>query len=186
MELQDAILNRRSIRKFKDYFVTDDEIKQVLEAARWAPSWANTQVWSFVIIRDKDIIEQISDTYSKTNPARHCSRSASALIAVCAKKGLSGCRGGIELTPISNWFMFDLGLAVQNLCLKAHEIGLATVVVGLLNHLDCKRILTVPSDYEVAVIIPIGKPDEEDRKSPPRKAIETMTYLNEFGKPFIS
>ena len=186
MELQETILNRRSIRKFTDYFVTDNEIKQVLEAARWAPSWANTQVWSFVIVRDKNIIEQINETFSNTNPARSGSKSASALIAVCAKKGLSGCRGGAEITSISNWFMFDLGLAVQNLCLKAHEIGLATVIVGLLDHQFCKRIISVPGDYELAAIIPIGKSAESDRKTPPRKTIESMTYLNEFGKPFIN
>ncbi|HPV42751.1 MAG TPA: nitroreductase family protein, partial [Spirochaetota bacterium] len=49
MELKEAILKRRSIRKFTDYQVTDAEIDELLEAARWAPSWANTQVWEFVV-----------------------------------------------------------------------------------------------------------------------------------------
>jgi nitroreductase len=186
MELKEAILNRRSIRKFTDYYVTDEEIKEIMEAARWAPSWSNTQAWTFVIIRDKSIIEQISGTFSKINPARQCAGTASALIAACARKGLSGCRGGTELTSLNNWFMFDLGLAVQNLCLRAHDLGLATVIVGFLDHQNCKRILTVPKEQEVVAIIPIGKPDESDRVAPPRKTIDSMTYLNEFGKPFIS
>ena len=61
MELQEAILTRRSIRKYTDYYITNDELIQVIEAARWAPSWANTQVWSFIIARYKKIIESIND-----------------------------------------------------------------------------------------------------------------------------
>lgn len=186
MELKEAIMSRRSIRKFTDYYVNDEEIKEIIEAARWAPSWSNTQAWTFIIIREKNIIEQISDTFSKTNPARHCARTASVLIAACAKKGLAGCRSGTELTCINNWFMFDLGLAVQNLCLRAHDMGLATVIVGLLDHQSCKSIVSMPNDYEVVVIIPIGKSAEEDRKAPPRKTIDSMTYIDSFGKTFIS
>jgi nitroreductase len=185
MELRDAILNRRSIRNFSDYYVTDEEIKEVIEAARWAPSWSNTQAWTFVIIRDKNVIEQISDTFSKTNPARHCARTASALIAACAKKGLAGSRNGVELTSLNNWFMFDLGLAVQNICLRAHDLGLATVIVGFIDHQNCKRILTVPNDFEVVAIIPIGKSDENNRIAPQRKTVGSMTYLDAFGKAFI-
>jgi nitroreductase len=186
MELKQAILTRRSIRKFTDYYVTDEEIKEVIEAARWAPSWANTQSWTFIIIRDKNIIEKVTQTFSKINPARQCSRSASALIAVCAKKGLAGCRDGAELTSLNNWFMFDLGLAVQNLCLRAHDIGLGTVIVGLLDHQNCKIILSVPKDHELAAIIPIGKSDEKEKTAPMRKAINTMTHLDGFGNAFIS
>lgn len=185
MELKEAILKRRSIRKFTDYYVTDEEIKEVIEAARWAPSWKNLQVWSFVVIRDRNIMEQISDTFSKTNPARQCAATASALIAACAKKGLSGCSNGIDATCLNNWFMFDLGLAVQNLCLRAHDLGLATVIVGLLDHQSCKSILSVPEDNEVVVIIPIGKSAEKDKTGPSRKTLDTMTYLDSFGKALI-
>ncbi len=70
MELQQAIVERRSIRRFTDYYVTDDEIKQILEAARMAPSWANVQPWEFIVVRDKTLIEKITQTYSPNNPAR--------------------------------------------------------------------------------------------------------------------
>lgn len=185
MELQQAITDRRSIRKFTDYYVSDDELVQVMEAARWAPSWANTQVWSFIIVRDKKIIEEITSAYSKSNPARTCSMGASAIIVACAKKSLAGCRNGVELTILTNWYMFDLGLAVQNLCLKAHEIGLSTVIVGMLDHSRVKKILSVPHDHEVVVTIPIGKSDDLDRKAPSRKSLDNMLFLNNYDKPFI-
>jgi nitroreductase len=184
MELQEAILKRRSVRKFTNYSVTDDEIKKILEAARWAPSWANTQTWTFIVVKDKNIIEGIASTIAKTNPANECVLKASAIIVACAKKGIAGCRNGREITRHHNWFMFDLGLAVQNLCLKAHELGLGTVIVGMLDHDQCKKLLSMPDDHEVAAIIPVGKPDEF-RDGPKRKSLDTMAHLNKFGERFI-
>jgi nitroreductase len=184
MELMDAILNRRSVRKFSDYVVTDEEIRKLLEAARWAPSWANTQVWEFIVVRDKALIEQIVGTYVDKNPATKCSLAASALIVACARTGVSGCYGGQDVTKFSGWFMFDLGIAVQNLCLKAHELGLGSVVVGFLNHDACKKILCLPEGYEVVAVLPIGKPAVEGRPGPPRKELKDFVHLNAFGKAF--
>lgn len=184
MELQEAILKRRSIRKYTDYYVTDEQINEILEAARWAPSWANTQVWEFIVVRDKKLIEQITGTYPEKNPAFKCSLAASALIIGCAKTGASGFKEGKQRTKFSSWFMFDVGMAVQNLCLKAHEIGLGTVVVGLMDHDKCKEILSLPDGYEVVVSIPIGKPVEADKGPTPRKELKDFVHKNKFGNPF--
>jgi nitroreductase len=184
MELTDAILQRRSVRKFNDHVVTDEEIKQLMEAARWAPSWANTQVWEFVVIRDKGIIEKVVGTYVDKNPATKCSLGASALIAVCAKTGVSGCYGGKDVTKFPDWFMFDLGIAVQNVCLKAHELGLGTVVVGFMDHDACKKILGLPDGYEVVAVLPIGQPLTAAKQGPPRKELKEFVHLNTFGTAF--
>jgi len=184
MELNDAILHRRSIRKFSDYIVTDEETKQLFEAARWAPSWANSQVWEFIVVRDKDIISKIVGTYVEKNPATKCSLVASLLIVVCAKIDVSGCYGGKDVTKFSNWFMFDLGLAVQNLCLKAHELGLGTVVVGFLDHDACKKIVRLPDGYEVVTVLPVGKPLVEPKQGSFRKELKEFVHLNAFGNEF--
>ncbi len=182
MELQEAILKRRSVRKFTEDIVTDEELRQIFEVARWSPSWANTQVWEFIVVRDKALMEKVVGTYVDKNPATKCSLSASALIVACAKIGVSGCYGGKDATAIKNWYMFDLGLAVQTLCLKAHELGLGTVVVGLMNHEACKRILAVPDGHEVVAVIPIGRPVLPLREGPPRKSVVEIVSLNQFGK----
>jgi nitroreductase len=183
MELDKAIAERRSVRKYTDYVVTDDELKQVLEAARLSQSWANTQVWEFVIIRDKERIQQVVGTFSEKNPATKGALNASVLIVACAKTGVSGGYGGKDLTKHKEWFMFDLGMAVQNLCLKAHEIGLGTVVVGLMDHDACKKIIALPDGYEVVAVLPVGKP-EALRNSPGRKELSAMIHLERFGEKF--
>jgi nitroreductase len=185
MELQEAILKRRSTRRFTEDVVTDDELQQIFETVRWSPSWGNTQVWEFVVVRERELIHKLTETYRMdkgTNPATNCSRAASALIVVCAKTGVSGCYGGKESTRFSNWFMFDLGIATQTLCLKAHEMGLGTVVVGLLDHEVCKQLIALPDGYEAVAVIPIGRPAVEPKAGPPRKAVADMVHLDTFGK----
>ncbi len=184
MELQDAISRRRSVRKFTDYYVTDEEIKKILEAARLAPSWANTQVWNFVVVRDRELIREITETYSSHNPARGCSSGASALIACCAKQGVSGCKGGQQETRFKEWFMFDLGLAVQNICLTACSLGLGTVVVGLLDHDACKKLLRLPEEIEVVAVLPLGRPEEPDKKGPAKKELKELVYLDKYGEMY--
>jgi nitroreductase len=182
MELQEAILKRRSVRKFTADVVTDEELRQIFEAVRWAPSWANTQTWEFIVIRDKALIEKVTGTYAQNNPATKCSLAASVLIVACAKTDISGCYGGKEVTAIHNWYMFDLGIAIQTLCLKAHELGLGTVVVGLMDHEACEKILTVPEGHKVVAVIPIGRPAVPPREGPPRKSISEIVYLNTLDK----
>ena len=185
MELQEAILKRRSVRKFTEEIVTDEELRQIFEAVRWSPSWANTQTWEFIVIRDKTLMEKVAGTYSEKNPAIKCSLAASALIVACAETGISGCYGGKEVTAIKNWDMFDLGIAVQTLCLKAHELGLGTVVAGLINHEACEKILAVPDGHRVVAVIPIRKPATEPKASPPGKSISEMVYLINFDKSMV-
>jgi nitroreductase len=185
MELQEAIEKRRSVRKFTEEQVTDKQIREILEAARMAPSWSNTQIWEFIVIRERDMMERIAETYSETNPARKCTKNASALIMVCAKNNLSGCKEGKQVTKFNEWFMFDLGLAVQNLCLKAHELGLGTVIAGLFDHDKCREMLSVPEGYEVVTAIPVGIPAVAGKKGPPRKELGEFVHSEEFGKSFL-
>ncbi|MBN1365813.1 MAG: nitroreductase family protein [Syntrophaceae bacterium] len=182
MELQEAILKRRSVRKFTEENVTDEELRQIFEAVRWSPSWANTQTWEFIIVRDRALIEKITATYSEKNPAVKCSLAASTLIVACAKTGISGCYGGKELTSIKNWEIFDLGIAVQTLCLKAHELGLGTVIVGLMNHEACEKIIGIPEGRKVIAVIPIGRSATPLKEGPARKPVSEFVYLNSFDK----
>jgi nitroreductase len=184
VELMDAIRHRRSVRKFTDHYVTDEEIRDVLEAARLAPSWANTQVWEFIVVRERELIRQVTETYSATNPARSCSAAASAVILACARAGISGCKEGKERTKFHEWFMFDLGLTVQNLCLRAYELGLGTVVVGSMNHDACAQIALVPAGYEVVAAIPIGRPANADQNAPSRKELKSFVHLDTFGERY--
>ena len=61
MELFDAIQGRKSIRRFKQTPVPDEDIRKILDAGRWAPSANNTQPWSFLVIKDKELLKQMAE-----------------------------------------------------------------------------------------------------------------------------
>ncbi|HLE11686.1 MAG TPA: nitroreductase family protein [Bacteriovoracaceae bacterium] len=185
MDLDTAIFKRRSVRKFTEEYVSDSDIKQLIDAARWAPSWANTQSWDFIVLRDSQLMAQITELYSERNPARSCSLSCNAMLVVCARMKNAGHKMGVGLTKFKEWFMFDIGCCVQNISLKAYELGLGSVIVGHLDHEKANRLLNLPANYEVVVTIPLGHPVEKDKAPPPRREIGEMLYLNQFGEKFI-
>ncbi|MCK5653606.1 MAG: nitroreductase family protein, partial [Dehalococcoidia bacterium] len=130
MNVIDAIRSRRSIRKYKTDPVSAEILEAVLDAARWAPSWANTQCCRLVVVEKPETKTRIAEAMRPTNPALDAVRNAPVLIVACAELGRSGFKKGEPVTDKGDWFMFDVALAMQNLVLAAHSLGLGTVYVG--------------------------------------------------------
>ena len=186
MEVLEAIRTRRSVRKFSPEPVPEEALRTVLEAARWAPSWANTQCWEIVVVKDPAKKKALSDLLvPERNPAKEAVAQAPVLLAVCGKKGISGFYKGKPVTDKGDWLMFDVALAVQNICLAAHSLGLGTVIVGALDHKKASEVLGLPEEVELVVLIPLGKPAHEP-KTPPRKELTEFVFSEEYGKPYFA
>ena len=181
MEVMEAIRTRRSIRKYKTDPVDGKTLEMVLEAARWAPSWTNTQCWRFIVVRDNDIRSKLAATLNATNPAMDAIRNAPLVIVACAELGKSGCCDGVPATDKGDWFMFDVALAMQNLVLAAHSLGLATVHVGRFDAKKAANILEVPQGYCVVEMTPLGYPDQV-RDPRPRKELSEIVFYGKFGR----
>ena len=182
MDLTQAIDTRASIREFSETAVSDVEIEAVIAAACLAPSWANTQVWEFVVVRERSLIEAIVKTYAPLNPATKASLNAPALIVICARMQVSGCHQNQPLTIFKEWFMFDLGLACENLSLKAHDLGLGTVIVGLFDHSRVNDLLEVPASHTAVAILPIGRPAKPGKVGPAKKSGPSCSHRERFGQ----
>jgi len=181
MEVLEAIKTRRSIRRYKTTPVDDKTLEQVLEAARWAPSWANTQCWSFVVVRNSNIKDELASTLSAVNPATDAIRIAPVVIVACAKLKKSGCSRREPVTDKGDsWYMFDVALAMQNLTLAAHSLGLGTVHVGAFNAEKVASILEVSEGFCVVEMTPLGYPDQESRLTP-RKELSEIAFREKFG-----
>lgn len=191
MDVMEAIATRRSIRKYRPDPVDDRTIEIILEAARQAPSWANTQCWRFVVVQDIDLKNEIADTLisvsgkagqslqvtpqgetvapmkgvsQRPNKAAAAIREAPVLIIACAEMGKSGYYNrdpGEAVTDKGDWYMFDVALAMQNLTLAAHSLGLGTVHVGAFDAKKVAEILNVPRGFAVVEMTPLGYPDEQ-------------------------
>ena len=181
MDVMEAIKGRRSIRNYRADSVDDESLNTVLESARWAPSWANTQCVRWVVVKDGAIKNRLADTLSATNPAGKAIRAVPVVLVACAETGRSGFKSGEPVTDKGDWFMFDTALAVQNLTLAAHSLGLATVQVGLFDALKAGEILQVPDGVRVVELIPLGHPDEQP-KGPGRKELSEVVFKDRYGQ----
>jgi len=195
LELFEAINSRRSIRKYTSDPVDDKKVETILEAGRWAPSWANTQCWRFIVVRDPEVKAGVAETLSKIklpdkvldNPGANAVKTVPVLIVVCAEIGKSGSKpgpgggGGEYVTDKGDWFMFDTALAVQNMVLAAHALGLGTVIIGAFDAVQAEKVLGVPEGYRVVTLFPVGVPAQEG-KAPPRKELSEITVRDRWNK----
>ena len=179
MDLMEAIRERRSIRKYKSNPVSEEALQKVIEAVRWSPSWANTQCWELIVVRDPNVKSELANTLTATNPARSSMTEAPLVIVLCGKKGISGFKKGEVATVKGDWLMFDTGIAMQTLCLAAHDLGLGTVVVGLFDHKKAEEILGVPQNVEVVAMTPLGYPAAAGGP-PKRKELSDFVYYEKY------
>ena len=181
MEVLEAIRTRKSIRRYKTTPVDEKTLELVLEAARWAPSWTNSQCWRFIVVSDRDIKTELSYTLSDGNRGTDAIRSAPVVIVACAELGKLGYLKGKTPTDKGDyWYMFDVALAMQNLALAAHSIGLGTVYVGSFDANRAAQILEVPQGFCVVVMTPLGYPDQEPEVKP-RKELSEIVLHDKFG-----
>ncbi len=178
MDLMTAIKERRSVRKFTPEPVGESDIQTLLEAVRWAPSWANTQVWEVVVVRDDAVKKELSLLLDR-NPAQRTTAAAPLVFALAARRNVSGCYNGMTTTDKGDWFMFDMGLATQNLCLAAHSLGLGSVIVGLFDAQKAREILNLPEGYDITALVPVGHPAHKP-KPPKRREAQEFTHTNGF------
>jgi nitroreductase len=192
MELFEAIKNRRSVRRLKGDPIDDTQIEAILEAGRWATSWANTQCWRFVVVRDKNIKTQLADTLMKVklpdkeinNPALNAVNIAPVIIVVCMQTGIAGVKHGTTqleyATDKGDWFMFDAALAIENMLLAVHGLGLGAVIIGAFDAPKAEKILNVPEGYRAVALFPVGV-HEQPGKAPPRKELTEIVIKDRFS-----
>lgn len=178
-EMLNVIKNRRSIRKFDDKPVSEEMIALLLEAVQWSPSWANTQCWEVVIVKDVTVKEKLQNTMLGKNPAAKAVGSAPVVLAICGKTKRSGYYKNEAPTMFGDWMLFDLGIVTQSLCLTAQAMGLGSVIVGLFEHAKAKKILNLPASHEVVVLIPIGHPAQHP-SAPKRRGINEFSHTDTF------
>ena len=188
MELMEAIEGMRSIRKYTSRAVDDKTLEIVLEAARQAPSWANTQCWRFIVVRDSKLKNKLADTAievvtGKGNRGAEAMRVTPIAIVVCAELRKAGYSLGEPMGPVTDkgdWYMYDVALAMLNLTLAAHGLGLGTVHIGAFDAVKAAEILGVPEGFAVVAVTPLGYPDEEP-KARPRKELAEIVFYDKFG-----
>jgi nitroreductase len=154
MNVLEAILSRRSVRKYNTKPVPPDELEEVVRYAMYAPSAVNKQPWHFIIIDDRKILEEIL----KFHPHANMLAGAAAAILIC---------GDEQLAHTSAYWPVDCSAATENLLLAAHGKGLGAVWLGIYPREEriaaMKALMNLPAHIHPFSLISLGNTDEPPR-----------------------
>lgn len=175
MDGKKLLKTRTSVRKYQDELVSKEIMDQVIELARWAPSWKNYQVARYNLIEDKDVINSIANLgVNNFIYNEKTLKNAKSICVLSYVKGVSGTHEGELATSKSDWEIFDAGIAAHQFCLSCYEYGVGTVIMGIIDAEKIAELIDLPDNEAVASLIVYGYHDGEYPAPRPRKDIEEI------------
>lgn len=166
--MMDAIRTRRSVRKYKPAPVAESTLKEVLNAARLAPSADNAQPWKIVVVRDEQVKLRLA---AACNGQKFIAQAPLVLVACGLPDEAFQTVGGYMSSHV-----IDVSIAVDHLTLAAHALGLGTCWIAWFKEDKVREILGVPEDVRVIALTPLGYPDETPEKTPRKNLEELVVY----------
>jgi nitroreductase len=164
MDVFEAIHTRASVRTLKSCSITEQELEQVLDAGRRAPSGYNRQPWEFVLVRDRKILDRLGRI-------QRCIAEGSAAIALVMDE------------RSSKYWKEDAAAAIENMLLSIVALGHASVwVEGYVLNQEAygKSVLGIPEHLRLLAILPIGKPAAPVHQAR-KKPLEELVYYDTYG-----
>jgi len=168
MDVFEAIRTRRSIRRYEKKPVEKEKLLKILEAARLAPSAVNFQPWSFIVVTDPKVKENLKAAYNQD-----WFISAPVIIVACAFPERAWVRRDGE-----EYWKVDVAIAMQTLILAAWNEGLGTCWIGAFREEETKKALGIPPNVRVIAMTPLGYPAEQKGPVSNRKPLEEITHYD--------
>jgi len=165
MDIKEVFQKRYSCRSYKDIPVPEEKLKNILEAARLAPSAHNRQPYKFIVVKDKEKREKLAIAAGQSFIAQ-----APIIIA------------GVALDPedmMSNGvptYAVDLGIAMEHIALQATAEGLGTCWIGAFSQEEAKRILGISQEYKIVALMPLGYPADSPGPKERKSLDELVSY----------
>lgn len=155
MDFQELIQKRRSIRSYSaEKKVTKEQLEEIIKAAQLAPTWKNSQTGRYYAAVSEEAIADVRKALPEFN--QNSSKGA-ALIVTTFVKGVSGFGDGKPANEIGDeWGAYDLGLQNAYLVLKASDLGLDTLIMGIRDADALRKTLSIPETEEVVAVIAVG------------------------------
>lgn len=167
---------RQSDRKYKDQAVEKEKIIQCLETARISPSANNSQPWKFVVVDDFEKKEQIAECSIGLGMNKFTHQCPVIIAVVLEKQNFMSTIG--SMIKNKDYSLFDVGIAVNQFCLQAADLGLGTCIMGWFDEKKIKKILGV-GNRRIPLLISLGYPDAPTREKV-RKPLEVMSSWNKY------
>ncbi len=161
-------MKRRSVRKYEDTPVSEQQLQKVLDTIPYAASWANKQGWQVLVVRGEEKRAKIAEAL-EGNPGGKAVAQAPVFIAVCMDPEASGSPDGRD------YYMTDAGILMDHIMLQAAELGLGTVFIGMFDEAKVRAVLGVPERYRIVGLTPLGVPAKMPGERP-RNTVEEVVH----------
>ena len=176
MSFADLAKKRQSDRKYKDQAVEREKLIQCLETARISPSANNSQPWKFIVVDDFEKKEQIAECSIGLGMNKFTHQCPVLVAVVLEQQNFMSTIG--SMIKNKNYSLFDIGIAVNQFCLQAADLGLGTCIIGWFDEKKIKKILGV-RNRRIPLLISVGYPDAPTRDKV-RKPLDVMSSWNEY------
>jgi nitroreductase len=167
---------RQSDRKYKNQPVEKEKLIQCLETARISPSANNSQPWKFIVVDDFEKKEQIAECSIGLGMNKFTHQCPVLVAVVLEQQNFMSTIG--SMIKNKNYSLFDIGIAVNQFCLQAADLGLGTCIIGWFDEKKIKNILGV-RNRRIPLLISVGYPDAPTRDKV-RKPLDVMSSWNEY------
>jgi nitroreductase len=177
MEFAKVIEKRRSVRKFKEGTTIEKSVvEELIKAAQQAPTWKNSQTGRYYVAMSSEKIEAVRNALPEFN--KNSSKNAPVYIVTTFEKSISGFKkdGSAENELGDQWGAYDLGLQNENLVLKAAELGLDTLIMGIRDGEALRKEFDIPESQNIVAVIALGYRDIEPT-APARKNMEDIAFF---------
>jgi nitroreductase len=176
--MNEAIHNRRSIRKYKDQPVDEETILKIIDCGRLAPSDSNTQPWTFIVVRSEEMRTKVAHVSHKQD---WMLGAPVFLICVADIRVTTTETGPMEINEETpgigpKQIILDTAIAGQNMVIAAESLGLGTCWVSWYIQEEIRPVLGIPNDKYVVAVITLGYPDQTPKQRPRRSLEEVIRY----------
>lgn len=171
------MLKRQSDRKYSSKKVEEEKILSCLEAGRLSPSACNSQPWSFVVIDQEPVLQQAQKRIATMGMNRFVKQVPVLIAIVLEKPNFTASIGSV--IKDKEYPLLDIGIASNNICMQATELGLGSCILGWFDEKGLKQLLDVPESKRIPLIIALGYPTTVTRKKI-RKPMKEIIYFNSY------
>jgi nitroreductase len=181
MIFKELILSRQSVRRYAETPVEAGKLNQCLEAARLAPSASNSQPWKFIVVDQEPLRTEVAKaTFSDIKLINKFTLQAPVLVVIVMEKAKLITRLAMMVKK-KEWPLIDIGIAAEHFCLQAAELGLGTCMIGWFEEDKIKKLLQIPSDKSIGLLISVGYAAEGyPQRTKIRKLVEEIVQFNKY------
>lgn len=181
MTFQELIMQRQSVRKYKEKPVEREKIEKIIEAVHIAPSACNSQPWRIIVVDEPVLKNEVAKaTFSKTIAFNKFAVEAPVIAVLVIEKAkliaqIGGSIKNMEYPKI------DIGIAAEHFCLQATELGLGTCMIGWFDEKKIQQLLKIPEKRKIGLVITLGYPPEDYKhRKKIRKPLNEICGFNQY------